>query len=678
MDKIFLTVLNMTFTASFVITAIIIARLFLKRTPKVISYILWAVAGFRLVFPFSFESVLSLMPFSAHPIPQDILEQALPRIETGIPAIDVSVSSILPVASQSGVNALRLMLTAGSIIWLAGVAVMLIYSGISMLALNRRLKNAALIENNIYEANVKTPFVTGLFRPKIYLPVNLPDSEREYIILHERSHIKRRDNFIKLFAYLILSLHWFNPFVWAAFILMSLDMEMSCDENVLKKSDGKNIKDYSMSILSLATERYTINIYPLAFGEGDTKRRIKNVLNYRKHSKIKIAVTLIMVAALTVGFAFNKISAENSSQVNDFKLVVEFIQRLHFFTDGDISEDNISRAEMAFYVAALYDADPFEFYQYETVPETIERHDGSEHEVETRVYDDPWVKNYEAAIEKCIAEGVMPASWFADPGADVTLHDALKMLVTALRYEELDDYIAKASAKEVRLIGEHAVFPFTGVRADKTLTKNEAVMLVYNFILSEFATEIHAGIEPVWNDEIGRYENKPLYYKYVISMYNISMAKSAPTASAVIINGKEIVFDSYIIEGSNYFKLRDLAYALNGTEKQFDIETVWQVTAGDTVYELEPHRYAMHILTGQPYTPVGGEMAERGKIVITAFSGSRNIQLLPNNFWIMFNTFIINGEDYFGIREVAKALDFSVVWDETANTIAIDTSKPYN
>lgn len=321
MDKIFLTVLNMTFTASFVIAAIILARFLLRKTPKIISYILWIAAGFRLVFPFSIESVLSLIPFKSQPIPQDITVQTVPRIDTGITVIDNAVSNILPSApavvpaeTAASVNPMQILITAGSIVWLAGIAAMVIYSVVSIILLKRGLKSAVPAEGNIYEtANIKTPFVLGIFKPKIYIPSSLYDTEKEYIILHERTHIRRHDNIIKFLAYFILSLHWFNPLVWAAFILMSADMEMSCDESVLKKIGGEKKKDYSLSLLSLSAERRKINGSPLAFGEGDTKKRIKNVLKFKKHSRIIIVLAVIAVAVLTVGFIVNRVS-DNSKE----------------------------------------------------------------------------------------------------------------------------------------------------------------------------------------------------------------------------------------------------------------------------------------------------------------------------------------------------------------------------
>lgn len=308
MEDILLSVLNMSLTASYVIAAILLVRLFLKKVPKVISYVLWAVAGFRLVIPFSFESVFSLIPFKSAPIPAGITVQPIPRVDSGIMVADNAVSHVLPAATPvASVNPMQVWQTVGAYLWLVGIAALLIYSVVSIILLKRQLRGTVLSEGNIYEAeNLKTPFVLGFIRPKIYIPAGLYTEEKSYIILHERTHIRRFDHVVKLFAFLVLCIHWFNPLVWIAFILMTADMEMSCDERVLKEMGGDIKKAYSTSLLSMATGRHLINGSPLAFGEGNIKERIKNVLNFKKPAAWVIAVSVLLVAALSVGFATNR------------------------------------------------------------------------------------------------------------------------------------------------------------------------------------------------------------------------------------------------------------------------------------------------------------------------------------------------------------------------------------
>lgn len=311
MSELFLSVFNMSLTASYVILFVIVIRLLLKKAPKVISYALWGVVAFRLVVPVTFESVFSLLPRSRdrNPIPQDSIPQQSPQINSGIEVVDSFVGDTLPApTAQDSVNHLQSYLQIGSYIWVSGMMVLLIYSLVSVLLLKKQLKNAQLIEQNIYEAgNLKTPFVLGFIHPKIYLPVGLHAEERNYILLHEQTHIKRYDHIIKPVSFLILSLHWFNPLVWVAFMLMSRDMEFSCDERVLKKMnfgmDKK--KSYASSLLSLATDRQILNGSPLAFGEGNVKGRIINVLNYRKPRFWVLAFSIVVMITVGIGLIAN-------------------------------------------------------------------------------------------------------------------------------------------------------------------------------------------------------------------------------------------------------------------------------------------------------------------------------------------------------------------------------------
>lgn len=312
MDKVFLTILNMSLTGAFVIAAICLARLPLKKAPKIISYCLWAIAGFRLIFPFSIESAYSLLPINARTIPTDIATQSVPRIDSGITAVNNAVSSVLSAAPTASSNSLQVWTIIGSYVWLVGAAVMLFYGILSYLLLKHRMRAAIHVSANIYEAdNIQSPFLMGILSPKIYLLTGLSDQERKYILLHEQTHLRRHDHIVKFGAYFILCLHWFNPLAWIAFLLMGADMEMSCDERVLKELGGTVKKDYSHLLLSLATEKRMIGGSPLAFGEGGIAERIKNILNFRKPSGIIVTTAIILVVALSVGFAMNRSVAAN-------------------------------------------------------------------------------------------------------------------------------------------------------------------------------------------------------------------------------------------------------------------------------------------------------------------------------------------------------------------------------
>ena len=311
MTTLFLTVLNMSFTASFVIAAVILARLVLHWAPRKLSYALWGVAGFRLLIPFAWESILGLLPVRAKPIPVDIDMQAVPKIDSGLEALDSAINRLLPAMAappvQGAAESLGSWLELGAWAWLLGVAVMLLYSVLSLLRLRYSLRGAICTEEHVYEcASLRTPFVIGLFQPRIYLPAGLSEDERRYILLHEQTHIQRRDPMVKLLGYLALSIHWFNPLVWLGFVLMGTDMEMSCDERVLRTL-GPEIKgDYSLSLVRVAAGRRILNGAPLAFGEGGMKGRVKNVLKNKKASGWLVATGAILVVILSLGFVSSR------------------------------------------------------------------------------------------------------------------------------------------------------------------------------------------------------------------------------------------------------------------------------------------------------------------------------------------------------------------------------------
>ena len=325
MSELFLTVLNMSLTASYVILFVILVRLLFKKAPKVISYALWGVVAFRLIIPFSFESIFSLMPrnTNAVPIPHDIVYQQSPQFNSGIEVVDSFVSQSLPAPTAgASVNPLQVYIEIGAYIWILGMIALLVYSLVSVLLLKRQLKGAKLIEQNILEAkNLKTPFILGLIRPKIYLPVELNATERNYILLHEQTHIQRKDHIIKVIAFLILSIHWFNPLVWIAFILMNSDMELSCDESVIKKMGPDIKKEYSSSLLSLSTGRKIIGGGPIAFGENNIKGRIKNVLNYKEPKFWVVAVAVAVIVILSVGLLSNPSDDGKMYKIDETKVV---------------------------------------------------------------------------------------------------------------------------------------------------------------------------------------------------------------------------------------------------------------------------------------------------------------------------------------------------------------------
>ena len=328
MEKLFLTVLGMSGTAAVVILLVLLARLALRRAPKVFSYALWAVVLFRLLCPFTIPSTFSLLPaVQTSPAGAELTRVT---VYTGIAAVNIPVNDYLsehpyPVeftqSEREGDPCAQYLEGIGRMVgtaapdwvfiacrvWLAGAVLLLGYSAVSLLILRRRLVGSVPLagEKHVRLADhIPSPFVLGLFRPRIYLPSDLPEGERDYILLHERTHIHRGDHVFRALAWLALALHWFNPLVWLAFHLAGKDMEMACDEAVLRKM-GRDVRaDYSSSLLRLSTGR-RLPAGPLAFGDGDPQSRIKNVLRYQKPALWVMAAALILVLCAGAALATN-------------------------------------------------------------------------------------------------------------------------------------------------------------------------------------------------------------------------------------------------------------------------------------------------------------------------------------------------------------------------------------
>ena len=327
MHRLFPIVCNMSLTASVVILAVLAVRLLLRRAPKVFAYALWAVVLFRLLCPVSVTSAVSLMGALGAPaqertqrtsaveyVPADIMIRGtapavtqLPQpplpAETGGAVSDAPADTAPAAVPAMSFNEPVFILT---LIWLAGMVLLLAYSLVSLLRLRRRLVGTVRLRDNIYLADhIPSPFVMGLFRPKIYLPSTLTVTERGYILRHEQYHLRRRDHLVKFLSFLALCIHWFNPLVWAAFVLSGKDMEMSCDEAVVREL-GEDIRaDYSASLLSLATGRRIVAGMPLAFGEGDTGSRIRNLLNWKRPRPWVMAVCAVVCVGLIALCAAN-------------------------------------------------------------------------------------------------------------------------------------------------------------------------------------------------------------------------------------------------------------------------------------------------------------------------------------------------------------------------------------
>ena len=314
----------MSITASIVALTVILVRIPFRKAPKIFSYILWSAVLFRLVFPFSIESIFSLMPTSRNVIPQEITFLQNPTIQTGVDRqtevdfIDIPITMAAhndsPIVAND-LNPSHTLLEKAGFIWLIGCIALLLYAITGYISLKRHVYFATRIRDNIFEADkIKTPFVLGLIRPKIYFPTHIDPLQYDYILKHEQTHIRRRDYLIKPLAYIVLAVHWFNPLMWLSYFLMSRDMEMSCDEAVLRKASKDIRKDYSSSLLNLSIDKSSL-LNPIAFGESNVKERVVNVLNFKKTKMWIMLVSIIAVAFVLVACSLNPITQNDTGLV---------------------------------------------------------------------------------------------------------------------------------------------------------------------------------------------------------------------------------------------------------------------------------------------------------------------------------------------------------------------------
>ena len=312
MEAVFLRILNMSITAGWLVLAVMLLRLVLKRAPKAIRCALWALVGIRLVLPFSFESMWSLLP-SAEPIPMGSLQSGSLVVNTGIPVVDQAVNpaiaevftptvtdavqSATPVTAPTVVSVTQ----TASVIWVIGTVLMLLYSAVSYWRLRRRVAASIPAENGLWLCdNIETPFILGIFRPRIYIPSAMPPEQVSHVAAHERAHLQRRDHWWKPLGFLLLSIHWFNPLLWLAYILLCRDIELACDEKVIRDMSADDKKAYSIALLETSVPRRMIAACPLAFGEVGVKTRIRSVLHYKKPAfwLAVLAVVLCVTAAV--------------------------------------------------------------------------------------------------------------------------------------------------------------------------------------------------------------------------------------------------------------------------------------------------------------------------------------------------------------------------------------------
>ena len=367
---------NMSLTATYCIAAVILLRLLLRKQPKIFSYLLWSVVLFRLLCPVSVSGEYSLLRMDTDMISQENLTG---YHESGIvtwhgndlfnddaqAAHEDNIRGVTAVVAESGFNEweaaqrLQRIFTIGGWMWLTGMGLLIAYSLCTTVRFRKFLQGASKIEDNVFAMEgLTTPFVFGIVRPRIYLPAHIQAEERKFVLEHERVHISRRDYLIKILAWGTLCLHWFNPVVWLAYKLMEKDMEMSCDEAVIRKMGYDVRKEYSNALLSLSCDRLKLGGCPIAFGEGAVKSRVQNILSYHRKTVAAMVFAEILLVAAVIGLSMNPVSAADDEKVlhEQLEFVVNYVHAycerngsamVGLYIDEDTAFENIVELDRA-------------------------------------------------------------------------------------------------------------------------------------------------------------------------------------------------------------------------------------------------------------------------------------------------------------------------------------------
>lgn len=320
MSELFLKIVNMSISASWVVVAVLALRFCLKKAPKWVNVLLWGIVAARMVFPFSIESVLSLIP-SAETISPTIMMEQSPSVQTGVPALNHVINPVISgsftPAPGASANPLQIWIPVLAGIWLFGIVALFLYSAVSYCRLRRKVCEAVILRDNIYQSeNVCSPFVLGIIKPKIYLPYHMDSREMDHVIAHEQTHIRRKDHWWKPLGFLLLTIHWFNPLMWLSYVLLCRDIELACDEKVIGKMGNAQRADYTQALVACSVDRRLIAACPLAFGEIGVKERVKSVMNYKKPAFWIVLASVIVCAVIAVCFLTNPIGFQFDVSAN--------------------------------------------------------------------------------------------------------------------------------------------------------------------------------------------------------------------------------------------------------------------------------------------------------------------------------------------------------------------------
>jgi len=310
MAAVFLKLLNLSISASWLVLAVLALRLVLKRAPKWVNVLLWGMVALRLMLPFSIESALSLIPSAETVNPAVVQFDPAPTITSGVNIIDNAVNPSLSehfaAAPTMSVNPLYVWTYLAGWVWLIGLGAMLLYALVSYLRLRRRVSVSLCVRENIYLCDaISSPFILGVVKPRIYLPSGLDEVQRQNVLSHERAHLARRDHWWKPLGFALLAVYWFNPVLWLAYALLCRDIELACDERVIRTMDESAVKTYSTVLLACSMPRKAVITCPLAFGEVGVKERVKNALHYKKPAFWVVAASVAMCVVVAVCFLTN-------------------------------------------------------------------------------------------------------------------------------------------------------------------------------------------------------------------------------------------------------------------------------------------------------------------------------------------------------------------------------------
>ena len=306
MSQVWIKVVNLSIQASWLVLVIILFRLAAAKAPKWSRVLLWGLVGIRLVCPVTLESMLSLVP-SAKGISPDIMTQTDPSVDTGIPAVNNTINPLINYSFSpnpgDSANPLQILIPLLSVIWLAGIGLLIIYTIVSYARLRYRLATAIHLRDNIWQSEwVTSPFVFGLVHPKIYLPFALDEQTQQAVIAHEQAHLQRKDHWWKPLGFVILSVYWFNPLLWIGYLLFCRDIELACDEKAVQEMDASQRADYSQALLDCTAHRHKVSVCPLAFGEVGIRQRVKAVLRYKKPTTWMVAGVLAICCIIAAAF----------------------------------------------------------------------------------------------------------------------------------------------------------------------------------------------------------------------------------------------------------------------------------------------------------------------------------------------------------------------------------------